>query len=46
MPILLPVSYFRKRSNERLLEIFGEEIAGVPTETVLSITRTQVWGGN
>ena len=28
-----------------LREIFGSEIAGIPTETVLAITRTQVWGG-
>ena len=25
--------------------IFGDEIAGVPTETVLAITQAQVWGG-
>ena len=28
-----------------LLEIFGSEIAGIPTETVLAITQAQVWGG-
>ena len=28
-----------------LLEIFGSEIAGIPTETVLAITQSQVWGG-
>lgn len=28
-----------------LLDIFGSEIAGIPTETVLEITRTQIWGG-
>ena len=28
-----------------LLDIFGNEIAGIPTETVLDITRTQIWGG-
>ncbi|NCE64187.1 hypothetical protein D1159_06200 [Pseudoflavonifractor sp. 524-17] len=27
-----------------LREIFGSEIAGIPTETVLAITRAQVWG--
>ncbi len=25
--------------------VFGDEIAGVPTETVLAITQAQVWGG-
>ena len=25
--------------------IFGDEIAGIPTETVLAITQAQVWGG-
>ncbi len=25
--------------------IFGDEIAGVPTETVLAITQSQIWGG-
>ncbi len=28
-----------------LQAIFGDEIAGVPTETVLAITQAQVWGG-
>jgi len=28
-----------------LQAIFGDEIAGVPTEIVLAITQTQVWGG-
>ena len=28
-----------------LLDIFGSEIAGIPTETVLEITRMQIWGG-
>ena len=28
-----------------LLEIFGGEIAGIPTETVLAITQAQIWGG-
>ena len=28
-----------------LREIFGNEIAGIPTETVLAITQAQVWGG-
>lgn len=27
-----------------LREILGSEIAGIPTETVLEITRTQIWG--
>ena len=28
-----------------LQAIFGDEIAGIPTETVLAITQSQVWGG-
>ena len=28
-----------------LREIFGSEIAGMPTETLLALTRAQVWGG-
>jgi len=28
-----------------LQTIFGDEIAGVPTETVLTLMQTQVWGG-
>ena len=28
-----------------LREIFGSEIAGIPTETVLAITQSQVWDG-
>ena len=28
----------------RIREIFGDEIAGTPTETVLEITRAQIWG--
>ena len=28
-----------------LQAVFGDEIAGIPTETVLAITQTQVWGG-
>jgi len=31
--------------GEKLQAIFGDEIAGVPTETVLAITQAQVWGG-
>ena len=27
-----------------LLDIFGSEIAGVPAETILALTRAQVWG--
>ena len=32
-------------NNGNLREIFGSEIAGIPTETVLAITQAQVWGG-
>ena len=32
-------------SGGRLQEIFGSEIAGVPTETVLAITQSQIWSG-
>ncbi len=32
-------------SGGDLRSIFGDEIAGVPTETVLAITQSQVWGG-
>ena len=32
-------------SGGNLQAIFGDEIAGVPTETVLAITQAQVWGG-
>ena len=32
-------------NNGNLREIFGSEIAGIPTETVLAITQSQVWGG-
>ena len=32
-------------TGENLREIFGSEIAGIPTETVLAITQSQVWGG-
>ena len=28
-----------------LKAVFGDEIAGTPTETVLAVTRAQVWGG-
>ena len=28
-----------------LREIFGSEVAGMPTETLLALTRAQVWGG-
>ena len=31
--------------NGNLLEIFGDEISGIPTETVLAMTQAQVWGG-
>ena len=31
--------------NGNLLKIFGDEISGIPTETVLAMTRAQVWGG-
>ena len=30
--------------NGNLLQIFGDEIAGIPTGTVLAITQAQVWG--
>ena len=30
--------------NGNLLEIFGDEISGVPTETVLAMAQAQVWG--
>ena len=30
--------------NGNLLQIFGDEIAGVPTETVLAMTQAQIWG--
>ena len=32
-------------SGGNLQAIFGNEIASVPTETVLAITQAQVWGG-
>ena len=32
-------------NSGNLQAIFGNEIAGIPTETVLAITQTQVWGG-
>ena len=32
-------------SGGKLQAIFGDEIAGIPTETVLAITQAQVWGG-
>jgi len=32
-------------NSGNLQAIFGDEIAGVPTETVLAITQAQVWGG-
>ncbi len=32
-------------SGGNLQAIFGDEIASVPTETVLVITQAQVWGG-
>ncbi len=32
-------------SGGKLQAIFGDEISGIPTETVLAITRAQVWGG-
>lgn len=30
----------------KMQDIFGDEIAGIPTETVLAITKSQVWGGS
>lgn len=35
---------FRMMNNSSLMEILGKEIAGMPTETVLAITRAQIWG--
>jgi len=32
-------------NGDKLQAIFGDEIAGVPTETVLAITQAQVWDG-
>ena len=32
-------------NTKNLQEIFGDMIAGIPTETVLAITQSQVWGG-
>ena len=32
-------------NSGNLQAILGDEIAGIPTETVLSITQAQVWGG-
>ncbi|MCI9589567.1 MAG: hypothetical protein HFG42_03265 [Lachnospiraceae bacterium] len=32
-------------SGGKLQAIFGNEIAGIPTETVLAITQAQIWGG-
>ncbi len=32
-------------SGGNLQTIFGDEIAGVPIETVLAMTQAQVWGG-
>ena len=31
--------------NGNLLEIFGDEVAGMPTESFLALVRSQVWGG-
>ena len=31
--------------NGNLLEIFGDEVAGVPTESFLALVQSQVWGG-
>ena len=32
-------------NSGNLREIFGSEVAGMPTETLLALTRAQVWGG-
>ncbi|MDE7244590.1 MAG: hypothetical protein K2O18_11555 [Oscillospiraceae bacterium] len=32
-------------NGENLQSVFGSEIAGIPTETVLAVTQAQVWGG-
>lgn len=31
-------------NNGRLQEIFGDTVAGTPTQTVLAITKAQIWG--
>ena len=31
--------------NGNLLEIFGDEVAGVPTESFLALVQSQIWGG-
>jgi orotate phosphoribosyltransferase len=33
----------RMMNNGNLQAIFGDEIAGIPAETVLAITQAQVW---
>ena len=35
----------RMMNGGNLQAIFGSKIADIPTETVLSITQAQVWGG-
>lgn len=35
----------RKSRKSNLQTIFSDEIAGIPTETVLAIMQVQVWGG-
>ena len=35
----------RMMNEGDLQSVFGDEIAGIPTETVLAITQSQVWGG-
>ena len=32
-------------NSGNLREIFGSEVAGMPTESLLALTRAQVWGG-
>ena len=32
-------------NSGRLQEIFGDEIAGTPTEKVLDLTSAEIWGG-
>ena len=32
-------------NSGNLRKIFGSEVAGMPTETLLALTRAQVWGG-
>lgn len=33
-------------NSGNLQEVFGDEIAGIPTETILAITQSQIWDGS